>query len=176
MDGLLQGEFVHLNGLRSVRVAMRAILLQCASTDAFVTSQCMTEADHPKKCVDYMEDYFECLHHRKEVSRHAHRDASHPSLFLSPRFLTPAYERASQPRCHRLTNPRLTRAPFLLLSLCAHAPRSGGITRLPPSTRSSRTRRRRRSRARGSPASLGAAAGESDARSHARALARCVNL
>lgn len=32
--------------------------------------KCMTEADHPKKCVDYMEDYFECLHHRKEIGRY----------------------------------------------------------------------------------------------------------
>mmetsp|Transcript_4946 Transcript_4946/g.17808 ORF Transcript_4946/g.17808 Transcript_4946/m.17808 type:complete len:81 (-) Transcript_4946:481-723(-) len=29
---------------------------------------CMMETDQPSKCADLREDYFECLHHRKEVS------------------------------------------------------------------------------------------------------------
>lgn len=28
----------------------------------------MMETDQPSKCADLREDYFECLHHRKEVS------------------------------------------------------------------------------------------------------------
>mmetsp|Transcript_8226 Transcript_8226/g.21201 ORF Transcript_8226/g.21201 Transcript_8226/m.21201 type:complete len:169 (-) Transcript_8226:303-809(-) len=28
---------------------------------------CMVETDKPSKCIDLREDYFECLHHRKEV-------------------------------------------------------------------------------------------------------------
>mmetsp|Transcript_8225 Transcript_8225/g.21200 ORF Transcript_8225/g.21200 Transcript_8225/m.21200 type:complete len:88 (-) Transcript_8225:394-657(-) len=30
---------------------------------------CMVETDKPSKCIDLREDYFECLHHRKEISR-----------------------------------------------------------------------------------------------------------
>jgi NADH dehydrogenase (ubiquinone) Fe-S protein 5 len=32
-------------------------------------SQCMSEADSPKQCKDYRDDYLECLHHRKEFAK-----------------------------------------------------------------------------------------------------------
>ncbi|QDZ24012.1 hypothetical protein HOP50_12g65520 [Chloropicon primus] len=30
---------------------------------------CMMETDQPSKCAELREDYFECLHHRKEIGR-----------------------------------------------------------------------------------------------------------
>lgn len=33
------------------------------------TQQCMSTADDPSECVKLREDYFECLHHRKEIKR-----------------------------------------------------------------------------------------------------------
>ena len=42
--------------------------------------QCMAETDNPNKCIEQREDYFECLHHRKEVW-HALRQAV-ASLYL----------------------------------------------------------------------------------------------
>lgn len=30
-------------------------------------SKCMAEADEPKQCKDFRDDYLECLHHRKEA-------------------------------------------------------------------------------------------------------------
>lgn len=32
-------------------------------------SACMADADHPKQCKDFRDDYLECLHHRKEFAR-----------------------------------------------------------------------------------------------------------
>ncbi|KAI8111424.1 hypothetical protein M9435_003925 [Picochlorum sp. BPE23] len=32
-------------------------------------SACMSEADDPKQCKDFRDDYLECLHHRKEFAR-----------------------------------------------------------------------------------------------------------
>ena len=32
-------------------------------------SECMAKAKNPKDCVLLREDYLECLHHRKEISR-----------------------------------------------------------------------------------------------------------
>ena len=32
-------------------------------------SECMSHADEPKACTLQREDYFECLHHRKEFAR-----------------------------------------------------------------------------------------------------------
>mmetsp|Transcript_8528 Transcript_8528/g.15767 ORF Transcript_8528/g.15767 Transcript_8528/m.15767 type:complete len:81 (-) Transcript_8528:81-323(-) len=31
---------------------------------------CMMETDKPSKCAELREDYFECLHHRKEIARY----------------------------------------------------------------------------------------------------------
>lgn len=33
------------------------------------SSQCMSTADSPTECANLREDYFECLHHRKEIRR-----------------------------------------------------------------------------------------------------------
>ena len=32
-------------------------------------SKCLSEADEPKQCKDYRDDYLECLHHRKEFAK-----------------------------------------------------------------------------------------------------------
>lgn len=32
-------------------------------------TECMKDADTPADCFDNREDYIECLHHRKEISR-----------------------------------------------------------------------------------------------------------
>ncbi|KAK3235722.1 hypothetical protein CYMTET_54095 [Cymbomonas tetramitiformis] len=32
-------------------------------------SECMSTTDNPKLCAEKREDYFECLHHRKEITR-----------------------------------------------------------------------------------------------------------
>ncbi|KAF8317736.1 hypothetical protein DL93DRAFT_2076888 [Clavulina sp. PMI_390] len=32
-------------------------------------SKCFSNADHPKQCILQSEDYLECLHHGKELSR-----------------------------------------------------------------------------------------------------------
>ena len=31
-------------------------------------AKCMSDAEHPKMCVNAKDDYMECLHHKKEVS------------------------------------------------------------------------------------------------------------
>eukprot|EP00699_Malawimonas_sp_californiana_P000790 EC714323.1.p1 GENE.EC714323.1~~EC714323.1.p1 ORF type:complete len:58 (+),score=1.18 EC714323.1:3-176(+) len=32
-------------------------------------NECLENADHPSVCVPQVEDYMECLHHRKEYAR-----------------------------------------------------------------------------------------------------------
>ena len=42
--------------------------------------QCMAETDNPNKCIEQREDYFECLHHRKEVQSPPHTSSGSSKL------------------------------------------------------------------------------------------------
>lgn len=59
------------DALRRTTCCIRAlellILLRATNLGRLGCVQCMAETDNPNKCIEQREDYFECLHHRKEV-------------------------------------------------------------------------------------------------------------
>lgn len=49
---------------------------------AYRHTQCYAGTDNPKACADQYVDYFECLHHPKEVRIHALAPLTLPSPFF----------------------------------------------------------------------------------------------
>jgi len=75
MDGLLWGKNdVFKRSTSFERSFLPFYFVACpdelSSSSSLLTPffpQCMMETDKPSKCAELREDYFECLHHRKEV-------------------------------------------------------------------------------------------------------------
>ncbi|XP_047256862.1 NADH dehydrogenase [ubiquinone] iron-sulfur protein 5-B isoform X1 [Capsicum annuum] len=47
-------------------------------------SECMSKCREPKDCSLLREDYFECLHHSKELRSFSHKGTTEKSACLSP--------------------------------------------------------------------------------------------